>query len=54
MSKKKNKIIKIGEISKEMVFNATKERYNPFQGGYGAHKNKKAYTRKEKYKTKYC
>lgn len=54
MSKKKNKIIKIGEISKEMVFNATKERYNPFQGGYGAHKNKKAYTRKEKYRTKYC
>lgn len=53
MSKKKNKIIKIGEISKEMVFNATKERYNPFQGGYGAHKNKKAYTRKEKYRTKY-
>lgn len=53
MAKKKNKIIKIGEISKEMVFNATKERYNPFQGGYGVHKNKKAYTRKEKYRTKY-
>ena len=53
MAKKKNKTIKIGEISKEMVFNATKERYNPFQGGYGAYKNKKAYTRKEKYRTKY-
>lgn len=51
--KKKNKTIKIVEISKEMVFNSTKERYNPFQGGYGAHKNKKIYTRKEKYKTKY-
>lgn len=53
MAKKKNKNIKIGEIPKELVFNATKERYNPYQGGYGAHKNKKAYTRKDKHKVKY-
>lgn len=53
MAKKKNKTIKIGEISKELVFNVTKERYNPFQGGYGAYRNKKAYTRKEKHKQKY-
>ena len=51
--KKKNKPIKIGTISRELVFNATKERFNPFQGGTGAHKNKKAYTRKDKYKKKY-
>ena len=53
MAKKKNKPIKIGVISREMIFNSTKERFNPFQGGTGAHKNKKAYTRKEKYKKKY-
>lgn len=53
MAKKKNKSIKIGTISKEMIFNSTKERYNPFQGGYGAHRNKKAYNRKEKHKQKY-
>ncbi len=53
MAKKKNKNIKIGEIPKELVFNATKERYNPFQGGYGAHRNKKVYTRKDKHKQKY-
>ena len=52
MAKKKNKPIKIGVISREMIFNSTKERFNPFQGGTGAHKNKKAYTRKEKYKKK--
>lgn len=50
---KKNTLIKIGEIPKEMIFNAKKERYNPYQGGYGAFKDKKKYTRKEKYKTKY-
>lgn len=53
MAKKKNTPIKIGEISKELLFNAKKERYNPYQGGYGAHKNKKAYTRKDKHKVKY-
>ena len=53
MAKKKNKPIKVGVISREMIFNSTKERFNPFQGGTGAHKNKKAYTRKEKYKKKY-
>ena len=53
MAKKKNKPIKIGVISREMIFNSTKERFNPFQGGTGAYKNKKAYTRKEKHKKKY-
>ena len=53
MAKKKNKPIKIGVISREMLFNSTKERFNPFQGGTGAHKNKKAYIRKEKHKKKY-
>lgn len=51
--KRKNKPIKIGTIDKELIFNATKERFNPFQGGYGAHKNKKAYSRKQKHKEKY-
>ena len=53
MAKKKNKPIKIGVISREMIFNSTKERFNPFQGGTGAHKNKKAYTRKQKWGKKY-
>lgn len=51
--KRKNKPIKVGVIEKEMIFNATKERFNAFQGGYGAHKNKKAYSRKSKHKQKY-
>lgn len=51
--KRKNKPIKVGTIDKEIIFNATKERYNPFQGGYGAHKNKKVYSRKTKHKEKY-
>lgn len=35
-------------IPKEKVLEAEKPRYNPFQTGHGAHKNKKAYTRKGK------
>lgn len=52
MAKKKKKIPVI-KISKEKVMEAKKPRYNPFQGGYGAHKDKKKYTRKEKYKRGY-
>lgn len=52
MAKKKNKPISIGVITKEQRFETEKPRYNAHQGGYGAFKNKKAYTRKEKHKQK--
>lgn len=50
--RQKKKIEKI-VIPKELVVAAEKPRYNPFQGGTGAHKSVKTYTRKEKYKVKY-
>ena len=37
-------------IPKEKVLEAEKPRYNPFQTGHGAHKNKKVYTRKQKHR----
>ena len=37
-------------IPKELVLQAEKPRYNPFQGGTGAHKTAKTYTRKTKHK----
>lgn len=52
MAKKKNKAIRIGTITKEQRFEAEKPRYNAYQGGYGAFKSKKAYSRKDKHKQK--
>lgn len=37
-------------IPKELILQAEKPRYNPYQGGYGKHKDKTKYTRKVKYK----
>lgn len=46
--KKTEKIV----VPKELIMEAKKPRYNPFQGGTGAHKTIKSYTRKEKHKQK--
>lgn len=53
MAKKSNKAIRVATISKEDRFHAEKERFNPYQGGYGPQKDKKKHTRKEKYKQRY-
>lgn len=48
MSKKKSmKIV----IPKEKVYQAEKPRYNPYQTGHGAHKDKTKYSRKKKHKS---
>jgi hypothetical protein len=47
MSKKHNKPI---IITAEQRFAAEKPRYNAHQTGHGAHKSKKAYTRKPKHR----
>lgn len=51
MSKKKSvgKVI----IPKEKIYEATKERFNPYQTGHGAWKDKSKYTRKTKHKRNY-
>lgn len=41
------------EIPKDIILEATKPRFNSHQGGYGAFKSKKDYTRKDKYKKDY-
>lgn len=41
------------EIPKDLLIKAATPKFNSHQGGYGPHKNKKAYTRKEKHKTNY-
>lgn len=46
MSKKKK--IKIGTISKEMMFQAKKERFNPYLSKTGFHGSKKIDRRKQK------
>lgn len=51
MAKKKKKIDKI-VVPKELIYQAQKERFNPFQTGTGAHKSKKTYTRKSKHKNR--
>lgn len=52
MTKKKKTIGKI-VIPKEKIIEAEKPRFNAYQGGTGAWKNKKKYTRKEKHQIKY-
>ena len=52
MAKKKNKTIETIIIPKELIYQAKKERFNPYQTGTGAHRNKKAYTRKTKHKNR--
>lgn len=52
MAKKKNKPLGTIIIPKELIYQAKKERFNPFQTGTGAHRDKKKYTRKQKYKNK--
>lgn len=47
MAKKKREMKIV--IPKEKVYEATKERFNPFQTGHGAHKDKTKYTRKRKH-----
>jgi hypothetical protein len=49
MSKKKN-TPSVLIITAEQRFDVEKPRYNAHQTGHGAHKNKKAYTRKTKHK----
>lgn len=46
---KKVKKEKIGKIEKEVIFQAQKERYNPFQTGFGAHGEKKYNRKKNKF-----
>jgi hypothetical protein len=48
MSKKKNTQPLI--ITAQQQFDVEKPRYNAHQTGHGAHKNKKAYTRKCKHR----
>lgn len=36
------------KITKEQLFNFQKPKYNGFGGGYGPHKNKRKYNRKDK------
>ena len=48
MSKKKNTKPLI--ITSEQQFAIEKPRYNPYQTGHGAHKNAKAYSRKQKHR----
>lgn len=52
MAKKKNKKVTIGIIPKEMILDAVKPRFNAFQGGIGAFKDKTKYTRKKKHNKK--
>ena len=44
----KNKSIGKIVIPKEKIYEATKQRFNPHQGGSGAHKSPKDYSRKGK------
>lgn len=48
--KNKRQKIETFEIPKDLLIAANKPRYNAHQGGYGAHKSGKEYTRKEKHK----
>lgn len=41
------------KITKEQLFNLQKPKYNGFAGGYGPHKNKRKYNRKDKSWMKY-
>ena len=50
--KNKRQKIETFEIPKDLLIEAKKPRYNAFQGGYGAHKSEKIYTRKQKHKQK--
>ena len=50
--KNKRQNIETFEIPKDLLIAAQKPRYNAHQGGYGAHKSEKAYTRKQKHKQK--
>ena len=50
--KNKRQKIETFEIPKDILIAAKKPRYNAYQGGTGAHKSKKAYTRKQKHKQK--
>ena len=50
--KNKRQKIETFVIPKDLIMLAEKPRYNAHQGGYGPHKNKKAYTRKDKHKGK--
>ena len=38
------------KIAKELIWQVKKPRFNAHQTGTGAHKSKKTYTRKQKYK----
>ena len=46
MGKKEPKSI---VVTAQQQFETQKTRYNPFQTGHGAHKSKKAYSRKPKH-----
>lgn len=50
MAKRKKKKSETITIPKELVLQAEKPRYNAFQGGTGAHKTAKTYTRKDKHR----
>lgn len=45
---KKKKNIYCGTITAMQIFDAQKPQFNGFGCGHGAHKNKKAYNRKDK------
>lgn len=47
--KNKRQKIETFVIPKDLIMLAEKPRYNAHQGATGAHKNKKAYTRKSKH-----
>lgn len=46
---KKTKKEQIGKITKEVIFQSQKERYNPFQTGFGYHGDKKYNRKKNKF-----
>lgn len=46
---KKAKKEQIGKITKEFIFQSQKERYNPFQTGFGYHGDKKYNRKKNKF-----
>ncbi len=52
MAKRSRKVY-CGTISAMDQFNAHKPQFNGYAGGYGAHRNKKAYCRTQKHKTNY-
>lgn len=47
---RKNQREVIAVIPADMLFEVEKPRFNPFQSGHGAHRNRKAYDRKRKHR----